>query len=815
MRIALSALLLACTAMPPAFAQQAQADPEAPAQAEGEVDDDGTIIVTGKRLRGAVVGDIPPEESLDREDVAATGASDIGELLDALAPRTQSARGRGGGRPIVLLNGRRISSFRELRDLPAEAVERVDILPEEVALKYGYAADRRVVNIVLVENFRSFSSEADHGFATGGGRSGQEAGLGFLHIAGGGRTSVQIEYEQQSLLLESERDIERPGDGGEIAPDQRPFRSLLPESQRFEASATVNRTIFGDIDATLTASFDLAASQALNGLPSASLIVPPGSPFARSENAETILRHLAALAPLASESESQTGHAGLGLNGRIAPWMWSFTANYDLATSIARTDRAPDPGLVQARIDAGDPALDPFGALPAELVRATAPDIARSRTEKLGGELVAIGELIDLPAGALSTTARLGFELLDFASESSRGGSKRIADLARDRLGAQLNLDLPVSAADEDVLAALGDLSLNANAAVQRLSDFGTLVTWGAGLVWSPSERLALIASLTEEEGAPTIEQLGAPAIVTPNVPTFDFAAGETVEVTRIDGGNPALVADERLVYKLGANWRPLSGADLRLAADYTASRIDDPIAAFPVLTPEIEAAFPERFVRDAGGNLVEIDNRPVNFAGSETSQLRWGATFSGSLGGEEEGGGRRGPRFGPGGGGGRYRLSLFHTWRLAESILVREGVPELDLLGGAAAGNSGGRPRHQVDFQAGIFKHGLGGRLDAAWQSGTFVRGGLEPASGAGDLFFSDLMRVELRLFANLGEREALVGKIPWLENVRLFLVAANLFDDRIAVRDALGETPLSFQPGYLDPLGRSLRIGLRKLFF
>ena len=81
-------------------------------------------------------------------------------MLDAVAPQTGSARGRGGGRPILLLNGQRISGFREMRDLPPEAIERMEILPEEVALKYGYAADQRVVNIVLRRRFNSTNVEA-------------------------------------------------------------------------------------------------------------------------------------------------------------------------------------------------------------------------------------------------------------------------------------------------------------------------------------------------------------------------------------------------------------------------------------------------------------------------------------------------------------------------------------------------------------------------------------------------------------------------------------------------------------------------------
>src|SRR5690348_17499301 len=50
-----------------------------------DLGDEEEIVVTGARPRGSVVGDIPPESTLDARDVRATGASNITELLDALA----------------------------------------------------------------------------------------------------------------------------------------------------------------------------------------------------------------------------------------------------------------------------------------------------------------------------------------------------------------------------------------------------------------------------------------------------------------------------------------------------------------------------------------------------------------------------------------------------------------------------------------------------------------------------------------------------------------------------------------------------------
>jgi outer membrane receptor protein involved in Fe transport len=41
------------------------------------------------------------------------------------------------------------------------------------------------------------------------------------------------------------------------------------------------------------------------------------------------------------------------------------------------------------------------------------------------------------------------------------------------------------------------------------------------------------------------------------------------------------------------------------------------------------------------------------------------------------------------------------------------------------------------------------------------------------------------------------------------------NIFNTRREVTDATGVTPLRYQQGYLDPLGRTISISFRKLFF
>ena len=783
---------------PAAGQQPAEAPPPAADEslAEYEEDDSDTIVVVGAKPRGSVIGDIPPENVLTPADVRATGATDVTELLDALAPQIGSARGRGGERPIMLLNGQRISSFRELRDLPTEAISRVEILPEEVALKYGYRADQRVVNIVLRERFRSTVARVEGSASTEGGYGAGEAELTRLMIGKDNRTSLNLDIEANSGLTEAERDILLEDSSEDSEPDPRDARTLLGSGRQITATVTHNRQI-GTVGATVNAEVERNQGRSLVGL------------------GESLLE------PLARDTTRESAHAGMALNGNVGDWRWSVTGNADAARNVTETD------------------LD-----------VASRDRAVSSTLSGDIDAVANGNLFRLPAGDAGATVRVGASTIHLDNDRRRDGSEFSTTLGRTRGTAALNLDLPISRRNRD-FAALGSLTLNGNAGVEQLSDFGTMTTLGAGLNWSPLDRLNLLASWTREEGAPTVQQLGDPVLDTPEARIFDFTTGETVLVTAITGGNRELEADRRDVLKLGGNWKPFEETDLRLRVDYVRSRLTDPISSFPGPTAALEAAFPERFVRNSAGELVSVDLRPVNFDSARRDTFRLGFDFSKSLksappspavieafratraaagqgapteGGPPPGGGpppddalivRDGPPsgggrfFGGGREGGRLTFSLTDTITLVDEVTIRPGVPKLDYLDGDAVGQSGGRPRHEVEAQAGYFNNGLGARLAANWRSGSRVN------TATGDeLRFSPLATFDLRLFANLGQRLDLVARHPWLRGTSLRLEVSNLFDSKPGVRNSLGDIPFGYQADLLDPLGRTVSVTFRKLF-
>lgn len=756
---------------------QAQSAPAIPVDPTPEGDD---IVVTAERLSGSVISDVPPVVELDEAAVESYGAASITELLSSLAPQTGPGRGRGSGGPVVLLNGQRISGFGELRDLPPEAIKRVQILPEEVALQYGYSADQRVVNFILKDNFRAVTLAGEYGGSTAGARREGEAQGTIVRIGEKGRLTLSGQYNNNSRILESDRGIiQRTAIPGVTDPGL--YRTLSPESDSIKLNSVLNRKVTDTVSATVNVSWQRDTSKALLGLPGLTLT----DPISRYTTTDAL-------------------HGGLTLSGNMAKWTWTLTGNYDRSISRTNTDQV-----------------------------ITVDDTARSQTDTANGIYTVSGPLIQLPAGAVRTTLKAGFVTTRLSGQSFRSGATQSSDLARDEANGRINIDVPLANADRDVAAPLGRLSVNANLAYRKLSDFGGLLSFGYGLNWQPVAGLTFLASAIGSENEPGIGDLGNPVIVTPLVPTYDFTRGETVLVNRISGGNRALLTEVQRDTKLTVNYQPSSLKGLTVGVDYFRNRSTNPVDSFPVLTPEIEAAFPGRVTRDVTGRLVSIDGRSVNYSATRSDVVRVGFTFQkefgmpaggrggpGGFGGPGEGGGPRGPGgggrgpggggFGRGGDGGRWTIALYDSIRLMDEIVIRPGLPVLDLLGGSATGNSGGSARHSFDLDAGWFNKGFGLRMTGKYQSGSTVTG----STPASTLQFGDLATFNVNAFLNFDSRKSLVEAVPFLKGARLRLSVENVFNTIRDVRDGTGTVPIGYQPGYLDPRGRFIQIDFRKRF-
>ncbi|MFM7396883.1 MAG: hypothetical protein ACKO42_07170 [Gammaproteobacteria bacterium] len=762
------------------------------------------VVVTSRRELGAAIGDITPEFQLSAQEIRALGVGSVSELLAVLGPQLGSSRGRGSGRPIVLINGVRVSGFAEIRDIPTEAILRTDILPEEVALKYGYRADQRVVNFVLRPRFRAVTTEIGAGGTTDGGREGATLGGNWLRIQRDDRLQFDLKARRDEGLLESERRITAANG---LPNADAAFRSLSPTVDQLTANAVLAKPLSEGSSFTINAALDDTRQRSLLGLRPSST-----GPL-----------------PLRRDVDSREARLSGLLQGTRAGWRWSTNLNAE------RTDSGTSTG--------------------GETL------VANSRSDSVDIDVVANGAPIDLPADPLNLTAKAGVSTRSIDSVSTRFGTRLATDLSRNQKDAQINVDLPLWRGEAEQ-AALGALGANFNYAIEDVSDVGSLRTLGYGLNWAMARKLRLILSVTDEDGAPTMQQLGGAVVSTPFSRVFDTTRNETVEVVRITGGNALLTPDRREVFKVGIGSRPFEEIDFDVNTDYVRTRSRNIIAGLPLATPDLERAFPTRFQRDPSGRLTTLDARAVNLQSRDRDELRislnlsrpWGpqpeAPFPQRGGGGPRGADGRPPSGMPNPGGaptagaptsgpppsaeddaarrarmaqigerflafarrGSVQFSLSYTQRLQDEIALAPGLPILDLLDGDSLFDSGASARHELEVAVGANRDGFGGRLTTNWRSGSRVAG--SAATQQGDLDFSSLTTVNLRLFADLG-LQPWAQKYPSLRGARVSLVVGNLFNERQSVRAQNGVVPIIYQPDLLDPQGRTLRLTFRKLFF
>ena len=900
-----SVLLLASTAVPAMATNDFQSTGSTVAISSDDVaepveaNSSGEIVVTAERIRGSVDTDVPPVEELNEADIAAVGASSLTDLVAAVAPQANSGRGRGGGMPIILLNGQRVSGFRELRDLPPEAIRQVQIFPEEVALKYGFRPDQRVINFILKDNFASFATEIEHAQPEDGGFGSNEFEATLTRIGSKTRFNLDIELERSTALTESERDLIGSGGSllarggnvsglglnGEIAPalsvlarsrvtqagiplgitnpslpqfattanrlndsNIGDVRTLLPRTERLEVNGTWSKALGPQTILSLNANYALNGSESLLGLPGTSFVLPGNSPFSPFGQDVTISRYFDAPRPLERESETNVFQTSSTFNHVLGSWRWTVTGNYARTANQTRTTRNADFTALRAGVLAGT--INPFAADFGANLLFLAPDLANSLNQNMDVRSTLAGTVLKLPAGDVQMTFASGFTRQMLDSETWRSSVTNNVALRRNIMNHSVNAELPLTNRDFGLGSVIGEWAINGNIGYSDLSDFGQLLDYGAGLRWAPARNLTFQASITGDENAPGIGQLGNPTLVTPNVATYDFTRGESLFINVITGGNHALIGEKRRDLILNANWTPKFIKDFALQFSYFKNNSRNTTAALPLLTPEIEAAFASRVVRDLDGRLVSIDQRPVNFDRETSQRIRWGFNVSGSIGAAPA---ARGPFGGPpgaatprgpgaatsapagapagaprasggrgfGGGGGfgagggqpsRWNIALYHTYRIQEEILIRPGVPILDLLNGSATSSNGGAARHEVELSGGMFHKGFGLRLQGTYKSGTTAKGTGLP--GSNDLRFSDIAAINVFLFVNLDQQARVVKAAPFLKGSRITLRVENILNDIVDVRDQNGNVPLGYQQGYIDPRGRVFELSVRKRF-
>jgi iron complex outermembrane recepter protein len=820
------------------------------------------IIVIGQ----ALIRDIRPEYELDEAGIGSFGVSTVEELLAEILGQLDEDD------PLILINGEQVPDISDIDGHPVEALRNVTILPRGSAVRAGGTTGQRVVSLTLQRAMRAVTATVASRIATEGGwRAGRGESL-LTYINGATRANVTFRLRGESNLLETDRDIIQPAPrlpfatggnviahptfGDEIDPtlsaaagmpvtvapvpslasptlgdfaaaanqqnitEIGDFRTLRPRLRNYDLNGTFSTRLSPWLTSNFGVRLNRSTSIALRGLPTGLFVLSEdnaASPFSRDVG----LAFFGA-EPLQSRVRRDTGEARATFNGRHGKWSSNFTVRHAESRDVFRTERQATSAAITL-----DNTINPFAREMSDMI-GLRTDESRGHSISDTAQLSLTGPALTLPAGDVRTTVegRVGWSRIHSQSSFSIPSERRFS---RNEQSVRAAIQVPLVSGANDMLPQIGDLSATGEIGRTHYSDAGWLDRYGAGLTWDPSPVVQLRAQIEKVERPASVQLLGNPIIETPDVRLFDPLRGKTVDVVQITGGNPDISPEDVRTFRIGAELRPLPRMNLVLNAEYTDTDARNFISSLPPTSLPVMIAFPDRYIRDSSGVLRTVDLRPVNFESHREKRLRWGFRVRPRL----SGGSLSGPGFTAGSSDGEsggesaptpridrparpgVRPATFveftanHNIVFSEKIVIRPGLDDVDLLGGGALGIGGGRVRHQLDGTASLTSGGVGTRLSAIWRGRSSLDANIGGISDT--IRFEPLFVLNLRAFADASR---LVPQWQWARGTRVSLNVLNITNDRQRVRNSAGETPLQYQPGYRDPLGRTIEFEIRRMF-
>ena len=212
--VASASVAFGCIAAP-ALAQDAGANDQ-----KGQALD--TIVVTGSNIRRVDIETANPVITIDHAAIQQSGKLTLGDLVQDLPavtgpitnPRvnngggtgasTISLRGLGAARTLVLVNGHRIN-LPDVNTIPANAVERIEVLTDGASSVYGSDAVGGVVNFILRTNYQGAEFSTDYGISDHD--DGQRQGYHFLFGQSTDKGSIMagVDYNKFDSVLAANR----------------------------------------------------------------------------------------------------------------------------------------------------------------------------------------------------------------------------------------------------------------------------------------------------------------------------------------------------------------------------------------------------------------------------------------------------------------------------------------------------------------------------------------------------------------------------------------------------------------------------------
>jgi len=135
------------------------------------------ISVTGSRVKRINMVSTSPIIEITAADIKNSGMTRVEDILNDMAngasgTATLNLRNLGASRTLVLVNGRRLpagspgagGSAPDVNQIPANLIERIEVLTGGASATYGSDAIAGVVNFILKDDFEGFSFDYQTSF---------------------------------------------------------------------------------------------------------------------------------------------------------------------------------------------------------------------------------------------------------------------------------------------------------------------------------------------------------------------------------------------------------------------------------------------------------------------------------------------------------------------------------------------------------------------------------------------------------------------------------------------------------------------------
>jgi outer membrane receptor protein involved in Fe transport len=185
-----------------------------------------TIVVTGSHIRRVDLETSNPVTVVTSQQIKASGKLTLGDIVQQLpsvagnatnpnvnngggsGASTVSLRGLGSSRTLILVDGHRVLN-NDINAIPAELVERVEVLKDGASAVYGSDAIGGVVNFILKKNYQGADFGLDYGMSDRGDAERRGFHFTFGQTSDKGSIIAGIDYNKFQGVVSGNRDYSK------------------------------------------------------------------------------------------------------------------------------------------------------------------------------------------------------------------------------------------------------------------------------------------------------------------------------------------------------------------------------------------------------------------------------------------------------------------------------------------------------------------------------------------------------------------------------------------------------------------------------